>query len=72
MAYNYVDEHRLIRYRGGQARDITAFAGDLQAVDELGLITLAGKERIALVAPRYATDVTGGSEIGRASCRERV
>ena len=34
-----------------------------QAVDELGLITLAGKERIALVAPRYATDVTGGSVI---------
>ena len=33
----------------------------VQAVDELGLITLAGKERIALVAPRYATDVTGGS-----------
>ena len=33
----------------------------VQAVDELGLITLAGKERIALVAPRYATDMTGGS-----------
>lgn len=40
MAYNYVDEHRLIRYRGGQARDITAFAGDLQAVDELGTLSV--------------------------------
>lgn len=40
MAYNYVDEHRLIRYRGGQARDITAFAGDLQAVDELDTLSV--------------------------------
>lgn len=40
MAYNYVDEHRLIRYRGGQARDITAFAGDLQAVDELATLSV--------------------------------
>lgn len=40
MAYDYVDAHRLIRYRGGQARDITAFAGDLQAVDELGTLSV--------------------------------
>ena len=40
MAYGYVDAHRLIRYRGGQARDITAFAGDLQAVDELGTLSV--------------------------------
>lgn len=40
MAYDYVDEHRLIRYRGGQARDITAFAGDLQAVDELNALSV--------------------------------
>ena len=33
----------------------------VQAVDELGLITLAGSERIALVAPRYASDVPGNS-----------
>ncbi|MCI6886857.1 MAG: prolyl oligopeptidase family serine peptidase [Lachnospiraceae bacterium] len=36
----------------------------VQAVDELGLITIAGKERIALVAPRYATDVPGNSIMG--------
>ena len=29
----------------------------VQAADEMGLITLAGSERIALVAPRYATDI---------------
>lgn len=29
----------------------------VQAADELGLITLAGRERIALVAPRYASDI---------------
>lgn len=40
MAYGYVDAHRLIRYRSGQARDITAFAGDLQAVDELGTLSV--------------------------------
>lgn len=40
MAYDYVDAHRLIRYRGGQARDITAFAGDMQAVDELGTLSV--------------------------------
>lgn len=40
MAYDYVDAHRLIRYRNGQARDITAFAGDLQAVDELGTLSV--------------------------------
>lgn len=40
MAYDYVDAHRLIRYRGGQARDITAFVGDLQAVDELGTLSV--------------------------------
>lgn len=40
MAYDYVDAHRLIRYRGGQARDITAFAGDLQAVDELNALSV--------------------------------
>ena len=40
MAYDYVDAHRLIRYRSGQARDITAFAGDLQAVDELGTLSV--------------------------------
>ena len=40
MAYGYVDEHRLIRYRGGQARDITAFASDLQAVDDLSSLSV--------------------------------
>ena len=30
----------------------------VQATDELGMITLAGSERIALVAPRYASDTT--------------
>lgn len=40
MAYGYVDEHRLIRYRGGQARDITAFASDLQAVDDLASLSV--------------------------------
>lgn len=40
MAYDYVDAHRLICYRGGQARDITAFAGDMQAVDELGTLSV--------------------------------
>ena len=40
MAYDYVDAHRLIRYRSGQARDITAFAGDLQAVDELNALSV--------------------------------
>ena len=33
----------------------------VQAVDELGMLTIAGKERVALVAPRYATDVPGGT-----------
>jgi pimeloyl-ACP methyl ester carboxylesterase len=33
----------------------------VQAADELGLITLAGSERIALVAPRYASDTPGSS-----------
>ena len=36
----------------------------VQATDELGLITLAGKERIAIVAARYATDVPGGGIFG--------
>lgn len=36
----------------------------VQAVDELGMITIAGKERIALVAPRYATDMPGNSMMG--------
>ena len=40
MAQEYADEHRLIRYRGGQARDITAFAGNLQAVDELNALSV--------------------------------
>ena len=40
MAQDYVDEYRLIRYRGGQARDITAFAGNLQAVDELNALSV--------------------------------
>ena len=40
MAYNYVDAHRLIRYRNGQARDITQFASDLQAVDELDTLSV--------------------------------
>lgn len=40
MAIGYVDAHRLIRYRDGQARDITAFAGDMQAVDELGTLSV--------------------------------
>lgn len=36
MAQAYVDDHRLILHRAGQpARDITAFASDMQAVDEL-------------------------------------
>ncbi|HPJ02988.1 MAG TPA: prolyl oligopeptidase family serine peptidase [Candidatus Limiplasma sp.] len=30
----------------------------VQATDELGMISLAGSERIALVAPRYASDTT--------------
>lgn len=33
----------------------------VQAADELGLIALAGSERIALVAPRYASDIPGNS-----------
>lgn len=33
----------------------------VQAVDETGLLTLAGKERFAIVAPRYASDVAGSS-----------
>ena len=40
MAQEYADEHRLIRSRGGQARDITAFAGNLQAVDELNALSV--------------------------------
>ena len=36
----------------------------VQATDELGLITLAGRERLAIVAPRYATDVPGGGIFG--------
>ena len=36
----------------------------VQATDELGLITLAGKERLAIVAPRYATDVPGAGIFG--------
>lgn len=36
----------------------------VQATDELGLITLAGKERLAIVAARYATDVPGGGIFG--------
>ena len=36
----------------------------MQATDELGLITLAGKERLAIVAARYATDVPGGGIFG--------
>ena len=38
MAYDYVDDHRLLRIRDGQTRDITAFAGGMQAVDELGAL----------------------------------
>lgn len=40
MAYDYVDDHRLLRIRDGQTRDITAFAGDMQAVDELGALSV--------------------------------
>ena len=36
----------------------------VQATDELGLITLAGRERLAVVAPRYATDVPGAGIFG--------
>lgn len=36
----------------------------VQATDELGLITLAGRERLAIVAPRYATDVPGAGIFG--------
>lgn len=36
----------------------------VQATDELGLITLAGREHLAIVAPRYATDVPGGGIFG--------
>ena len=32
----------------------------VQATDELGLITLAGRERLAVVAARYETDLGGG------------
>lgn len=36
MAQGYVDDHRLMLHRAGQpARDITAFASDMQALDEL-------------------------------------
>ena len=33
----------------------------VQAVDNLGLTTIAGRERVAIVAPRYASDVPGSS-----------
>ena len=41
-------------------------AGDdpVQAADEMGLITLAGQKRIAVVAPRYGTDIAGNSLFG--------
>lgn len=35
LAYAYADAHRLIRYRGGAALDITAYAGDMTATDAL-------------------------------------
>lgn len=36
----------------------------VQATDELGLITLAGRERLAIVAARYATDIPGAGIFG--------
>ena len=41
MGANYVDKYMLTRYREGQAaKDITAFAGDLQAVDEMNALSV--------------------------------
>ena len=41
MGANYVDKYTLTRYREGQeAKDITAYAGNLQAVDEMGALSV--------------------------------
>ena len=57
MAIGYVDAHRLIRYRDGQARDITAFAGDMQAVDELGNFQVPGLETDLVLCIRLVVEV---------------
>ena len=63
MAQEYADEHRLIRYRGGQARDITAFAGTLQAVDELNALSVEERRKLPGMPERRAEIIDYGAAI---------